>query len=163
MSLLIRAMQHEDLDAVLGIGAALPHAPQWPRSAYEAALDEYKAAVENATTPRRIALVAEAAEGQVAGYAVLSLVPPEAELETIAVAKQHQRRGVARELVQALLERASTYGCTQIFLEVRASNQAAQTLYGSAGFEVAGRRSGYYVEPAEDALLYRKQVFTPRK
>ncbi len=35
----IRPMSAADLDAVLGIAASLPQAPQWPRGAYLAALD----------------------------------------------------------------------------------------------------------------------------
>jgi ribosomal-protein-alanine N-acetyltransferase len=38
-------------------------------------------------------------------------------------------------------------------LEVRASNQAAQALYRSFGFDVAGHRPSYYTDDGEDALV----------
>jgi ribosomal-protein-alanine N-acetyltransferase len=40
-------------------------------------------------------------------------------------------------------------------LEVRASNQAAIRLYESAGFQLLGRRKGYY--SGEDGLVYWKK------
>ena len=71
----IRAMEAGDLDAVMEIAAGLETAPQWPRAAYEAAIDEE-------ALPRRVALVAEI-DGLVAGFAIASVIAPEAELETI--------------------------------------------------------------------------------
>jgi ribosomal-protein-alanine N-acetyltransferase len=38
-------------------------------------------------------------------------------------------------------------------LEVRVSNEAAQALYRSFGFGVAGRRVAYYSDDGEDALV----------
>jgi [ribosomal protein S18]-alanine N-acetyltransferase len=39
---------------------------------------------------------------------------------------------------------------------VRVSNTAAQRLYARRGFQVVGRRRGYYAEPPEDALVLRR-------
>ena len=36
---------------------------------------------------------------------------------------------------------------------MRASNLAAQGLYRAFGFEIAGRRPGYYTDDGEDALV----------
>ena len=93
----VRAMQAADLNAVLAIAASLPSAPHWPRVAYLAALSDR-------STPLRIALVATDATGIVTGFAIASLLPPEAELETIAVAPERQRQGVGRELLAVLAE-----------------------------------------------------------
>jgi ribosomal-protein-alanine N-acetyltransferase len=38
-------------------------------------------------------------------------------------------------------------------LEVRVSNEAAQRLYEKHGFQLVGRRSRYYKDNLEDALL----------
>ncbi len=38
-------------------------------------------------------------------------------------------------------------------LEVRASNEAAQSLYRAFDFDVVGRRTGYYTDDGEDALI----------
>ena len=41
----------------------------------------------------------------------------------------------------------------KVFLEVRASNEAALGLYRRFGFSEAGRRANYYERPREDALV----------
>ena len=46
-------------------------------------------------------------------------------------------------------------GGTEVFLEVRASNAVAQSLYAGRGFRTEGRRRGYYRRPDEDALVLR--------
>lgn len=155
MSVLIRNMRWDDVDAVCSMAAELTDAPHWPRAGYGAA-------VEKAETGRRVALVAEVS-GDLAGFAVASLVPPEAELESIAVARQFQRRGIARALLACAARECEGSGCSQMFLEVRASNEAAQALYRATGFHIAGQRPGYYSSPAEDALLFRRQLFSGEK
>ncbi len=148
----IRPMTAADLDRVIEIAQDLPQAPHWPRAAYFSALNP-------SAVPRRIALVAEDAEaGCVAGFAIAGLVPPEAELETIAVAAECQRRGFARQLFSALAAELRVAQVTGIVLEVRASNGRAQTLYRSLGFAEAGRRPRYYADPVEDAVLMRRPV-----
>jgi len=156
MSVLIRNMKPADLDAVFSIATYLPQAPQWPRSGYDRAL-------ETAETGRRIALVAEIAPGETAGFAILSMVPPEAELESIGVAAPFQRRGIGRALLAYIYGECMAHGCTDLILEVRESNQAAQALYRAAGFQLSGRRPGYYSFPAEDALLFRRELVSPEK
>jgi ribosomal-protein-alanine N-acetyltransferase len=148
----IRPMTVADLDRVIEIAQSLKQAPQWPRMVYEAA-------VGGETTPKRIALVAQdASTGTVAGLAVASVTPPEAELETIVVATAFQRLGVARRLITALAAELLERGTSELLLEVRVSNRSAQTLYGSLGFLEAGWRPGYYAEPIEDALVMRLKL-----
>lgn len=145
----IRRMTPADLDRVIEIAASLSQAPHWPREAYLAALG-------GKATPMRIALVAEdEASGTVAGFVVACLTPPEAELETIAVAAGFQRRGLARQLFQALAGALRQQRVSVTLLEVRASNEQALALYRALGFEVAGRRPRYYADPVEDAVLMR--------
>ena len=148
----VRRMRQEDLDRVMEIARATHHAPAWPRQAYEKALDP-------AGLPRRVALVAEALSGALAGFAVASLAaPPEAELESIVTALAHQRRGVARELFASLKNELRHQGARQIILEVRAGNRAAQGFYRFLGFAQEGRRTGYYADPVEDAILMRLPI-----
>jgi ribosomal-protein-alanine N-acetyltransferase len=140
-------MTPADLDRVIEIAASLKEAPHWPRSAYLAAL--YPDAA-----PRRIALVAEEpGSGAVTGFAVASLLPPQAELETIAVASAAQRQGLAQQLFAALTVELGLAQIAEVLLEVRASNQPALGFYRSLGFVEAGRRPCYYHDPVEDAVL----------
>jgi ribosomal-protein-alanine N-acetyltransferase len=143
----IRRMAPSDLDRVIEIALSLPQAPHWPRSAYLAALDPDAA-------PPRIALVADRMDtGCVHGFAVASLLPPQAELETIAVAAEVQRHGVASRILTAMVENLRSAQVAEVLLEVRASNLPALAFYRAHGFATAGLRSGYYADPIEDAVL----------
>ena len=140
-------MTPADLDRVMEIAESLKDAPQWPHSAYLAAL-------ESEAAPGRIALVVEGpAAGMVAGFAVASLLPPEAELEMIAVAPEAQRRGLARQLFFSLAAELRTAEVIGVMLEVRATNQPALELYRRLGFVETGHRPRYYHDPVEDAIL----------
>jgi ribosomal-protein-alanine N-acetyltransferase len=143
----IRRMCEADLDQVIAIAASLRDVPHWPRAPYVSALDP-------GATPRRIALMAESpGEGAALGFAVVCLLPPQSELETIAVAAAEQRQGVGRKLISALREELEAAGVREVFLEVRASNQRAIGFYRSLGWNETGRRPRYYADPEEDAVL----------
>ncbi len=148
----IRRMSVADLGAVREIAASLAEAPHWPASAYVAAIDPKNA-------PRRIALVATEGNEMPTGFVVASLVVPEAELETIAVAAGCQRSGLGKRLLRGLIEELRNEQVTQLILEVRASNVAALGFYRAHGFEETGRRLRYYADPEEDAVLMRLRLF----
>jgi [ribosomal protein S18]-alanine N-acetyltransferase len=87
------------------------------------------------------------------GYAGLVRVGREAEVHTLAVDPEHQRRGIGRALLRALLDHAA--GAT-VFLEVRTDNESAIRLYRSEGFDVVGTRRGYYRPSGADAFTMRR-------
>ena len=143
----LRRMGEADLAHVMAIAAILKNAPHWPREVYLSALAPDSA-------PPRIALVAEdRANCALIGFTVASLLPPQAELESIAVSSAEQRRGIGRRLLFAMIEELKAAGVREVFLEVRASNQNALGFYRSLGFSESGRRSRYYADPEEDAVL----------
>jgi ribosomal-protein-alanine N-acetyltransferase len=92
-----------------------------------------------------------------AGMVLWRVTADEAELLTIAVQAARRRRGAARALVKAVIERVRQEGARKIFLEVGIDNDGARSLYSQAGFEEVGRRAGYYTRPAgfADALVLR--------
>jgi ribosomal-protein-alanine acetyltransferase len=144
-------MTESDLDAVMAISQTLPDAPEWPREAYLAAIDP-------GIQPPRIALVARASDSQIAGFTIAVLILPQAELETIAVGVQAQRRGVGQQLFLSLRTELKKAHITEIALEVRRSNYSAQGFYRSLGFIEIGGRDSYYVDPIEDALLLQLRI-----
>lgn len=87
--------------------------------------------------------------GALIGYVGVKRVADELHLMTIAVRREHRRKGHARTLIEAAL--AAHPGARSVYLEVRPSNAAARALYGYLGFREAGRRRRYYGD--EDALL----------
>lgn len=143
----VRPMAAADVDQVLAIADALPGAPHWPRSAYLKAIDPQ-------ATPRRIALVVAGTES-IVGFAIASVLPPQAELETIAVAKSHQREGLGRQLLHGLMASLKAENLHEVLLEVRHSNHSAIALYMSTGFLLTGSRPSYYTDPVEDAVLMK--------
>ena len=143
----IRRMVASDLDCVLALAESLPQAPHWPQSAWLNAIDPE-------STPRRIALVAAGPQpGSIHGLAVASLLHPQAELETIAIAPESQRLGLGQLLFQALSAELKSARASEVQLEVRAANRPALAFYQAMGFEKIGLRPSYYADPIEDAVL----------
>jgi len=87
------------------------------------------------------------------GYGGLACYPDEAFVQTIAVASGAQRNGIGTALLLALLAEAERRGLHRVGLEVRADNDRAQHLYVRHGFEIVGRRRGYYQLSGVDALV----------
>ncbi|TAJ87845.1 MAG: GNAT family N-acetyltransferase [Reyranella sp.] len=92
------------------------------------------------------------------GMAICRTAADEAELLAIAVDPAHRRRGAARLLLGAVIDRVRGDGARTLFLEVGADNPGALKLYNSLGFETVGRRTAYYMRgdgPAADAFVMR--------
>lgn len=103
-------------------------------------------------------LVSGDGRGGVAGYAAYWVVDGKAELADLAVRPDHRRRGLGRDLVEAVCREAERREAEVVFLQVRESNAAARELYLSAGFRDVGRRSRYYRLPAEDAVVLARSL-----
>ena len=96
--------------------------------------------------------------GCLIGFSMMHRAGDQAELYQIAVCPGARRNGAAMELLRAAEAWARGEGLTEGFLEVRASNAPAIGLYEKAGWHRLGMRKDYYVDPAEDALLYGKEL-----
>lgn len=81
---------------------------------------------------------------EVVGYAGLCDYPDEAFVQTMAVARSHQGRGLGTVLLLDLLAEAARRSQSRVLLEVRADNETAQRLYLRHGFVKEGVRRGYY-------------------
>jgi ribosomal-protein-alanine N-acetyltransferase len=148
-NILIRQMTATDVPRVMEIAASLPDAPHWPESAYLDVLNDE-------SMPRRIALVADGPKVQ--GVILASFLPPQAELESIAISAESQRQGLGRLLFDRLVNELKKMEVLEIVLEVRGSNHSALAFYRSAGFSQSGLRKGYYADPIEDAVLMRLRL-----
>jgi len=67
------------------------------------------------------------------------------------VLRAHRRRGLARAMIERILEPARERGVRKVELEVFTDNEAAQALYRACGFEVEGVRRDHYLR--EDGTL----------
>lgn len=142
----VRPATPADMPAMMALEKYAVTASHWSDEQYRQLFSE--------NGPRRAALVIEEVAA-IQGFLVARTVGPEWEIENIAVAGMARRRGLGSRLLGELLDLARERGAESVFLEVRESNRAARALYEKWGFVEAGRRTGYYREPGEDAVVYR--------
>ncbi len=91
--------------------------------------------------------------GRVVGFAVCrSVVEGESEVLSLVVDPAVRRRGIGRHLMLELLGSAPG----SWFLEVRESNLAARKLYEGLEFLEIARRSNYYQDTGETAVVMRR-------
>lgn len=101
--------------------------------------------------PYRFAYVAVDEGDRVAGYAAVDLDGRTAHLMNLAVREDLRRRGVGARLMRELLRAVRLRGARRLYLEVRASNSAAQAFYRKLGFAGKRKRRAYYRDNLEDA------------
>ena len=137
----IRQVAFGDLDALISIQARSPEAARWLRTDYQ-----------RATQGDFTGWVAETEAG-VIGFLIARLVADEMEILNLAVAAEARRRGAGSLLLKESLVWGRQAGARRAFLEVRESNGGAIEFYRRHSFVESGRRSRYYTDPIEDALV----------
>lgn len=178
----MRRARVTDLDRIMRLERATFTDDAWPEEAmrrelesehgyYLIAVDD--APVENAPRPADDADDADGAAGapiaadgaaldpSLLGYAGL-LAPKgggQGDVQTIAVAPAARGMGLGRGLMHALITESRRRGVSELFLEVRADNPIARSLYRSLGFEEIGVRPRYY-RHGIDAVMMRLAVPT---
>lgn len=106
---------------------------------------------ELAQPTRRYAVATRS--GVVVGYAGVFVLPPDSDLQTIAVDPDEQGRGIGRMLLAWALDVAGRSGGTHMLLEVRADNAPAIALYRTAGFERISVRHRYYPDGGDADIM----------
>lgn len=143
----LRTMTTEDLGAVVAIENTIYTHPWTPGNFADSLAAGYQCWIMDCN-------------GMVGGYAVGMVAAGEAHLLNLSVAAPLQRRGLGSQLLRFLLQHAQECGAQMLFLEVRASNAAARTLYARHGFTEIGTRRDYY--PAEggreDAVTMAREL-----
>lgn len=132
-----------------------PMTRDWSRSAAEIHKDFFARPWDEAEIDdllRQTGTVADVATDgpgkRLFAFAISRVVAPEAELLTIAVARNKQGAGVGRTLLSSHLARLSSQRAAHVFLEVDEGNAPAIKLYRAFGFQQVGKRPGYY--PGKD-------------
>ena len=142
MNMIIRKMTIDDIEQVIAIDRVSFSLP-WPERSFRFDLTD---------NPASRCWVAEI-DGKVVGIIVAWLIVDEVHVATIATHPDFRRRGVAKKLLAHTLQHLKEEGAQSSFLEVRASNVAAQEMYRKFGYEESGVRPRYYKDNDEDALL----------
>ncbi len=142
----VRDYRPGDAEQVLAICWDSPESAQWSRESY----DRGSSNGENV-------FVAEA-EGHVLGFLVARVIGAEAEILNMAVDPARRREGTGSKLISAAFAEAQRRSVERIFLEVRESNHAAIVFYERHGFSRTGKRTAYYRDPVENAVLMERKI-----
>jgi ribosomal protein S18 acetylase RimI-like enzyme len=92
-------------------------------------------------TQHRMTIVAAIDDGQAHGFIAVTVIPASLMLGTawsirdVYVAPQHRRAGIARTLLQHVVDDARSAGAYRVSLQTEAENTAALRLYLAAGFQ----------------------------
>ena len=140
-------MTEGDLDQVLAIERVSFVTP-WTRAAFCYEIEQNKVA---RCTVMHVG-------DRVVGYLCLWEIGHEIHITNLAVHPEWRRRGVGRRLLAFAMAESKARGVTLAFLEVRPSNAQAVKLYESLHFQVIGRRTGYYFDTGEDALVMEARL-----
>lgn len=95
----------------------------------------------------------EAKSGVLYGYSGFWLIGEEAHITTLAVHPDYRRLHIGERLLIHDIAAAEKAGANWMTLEVRVSNDSAQSLYYKYGFKSLGHRRNYYQDNSEDALV----------
>ena len=142
----IELMQKGDVDTVLAIEQASFSMP-WSKNLF---LSEFRSP---SVSTLLVSLDNDRSVRIVTGYIVFWNVEDEMHILNLAVAPEHRRQGISRQLVLTAVKRAYARGARRALLEVRASNEAARKLYSNLGFTGTSVRRDYYESPIEDAVI----------
>jgi ribosomal-protein-alanine N-acetyltransferase len=145
----IRRLTYADLPQVVAIERRAFPAP-WSLAMF----------VLELSRPGGVCLVA-LEDDRITGYCICSRHDTVWHLMDFAVDPDRRRRGIATQLMNALLA-ALPGPDEQLTLEVRRSNDAARALYERFGFKAAGVRPRYYQDNGEDALIMWRTPATLR-
>jgi ribosomal-protein-alanine N-acetyltransferase len=120
----------------------------WPEKSYTFELTE---------NPATLALVAELEpvgfSPDLIGMSVVWIIVDEAHIATIAIHPGFRGKGYGKRLLAESLRQSIQKGAQSATLEVRESNLVAQQMYAQFGFTIGGRRSRYYRDNDEDAII----------
>ena len=141
---MIRPFTFSDLDRILQI-----ELQSFPKSPYDWATFINLHYLYPETFWVYVSLPLDRMEGQILGYIVFT---KEGHIISIAVHRQHRRRGIGKELLQMAMKDPAL---KKVWAEVRRSNQGAQAFYLRMGFRITGEVPGYYGN--EDALIVEKR------
>ena len=147
--MLIRRATEADIPAMMELERHAVTAAHW-------SVEQYRMAFSS-EAPLRVVLIIEN-ETSVLGFLAGRVLGEEWEIENIAIAGPVRRRGLGTRLLGEFLDLARCRGARAVFLEVRESNLPARRLYEKRAFVESGRRTSYYREPLEDAIVLRFEI-----
>jgi len=133
MTLFLRKAVKSDLQVILENEQAAYPIPWTPTMLSDSFAEQYQFFVVCLNQPQ-----------EVIGHMILQPILDECHLLNICIRPSEQGRGFGKQVLQKWFELAEQQQWTTLWLEVRESNQVAQSLYSSMGFEHIATRKDYY-------------------
>jgi ribosomal-protein-alanine N-acetyltransferase len=98
--------------------------------------------------------------GKAVGYLIGRLIQAErcGELYNIGVDPRFRRNKIGNALLEEFVDFCASENFEKIYLEVRKSNETAIQFYLKNNFAVVGKRTNFYSNPTEDAILMAKAL-----
>lgn len=97
-------------------------------------------------------------DDEVIGYGIMKCIYEDGELIRIAIDKSLRGQGIGSAFLHKLIQSAKGIGVEKVFLDVRESNKDAISMYEKLGFERYEVSKGFYREPVEDSIKFRKDI-----
>ena len=142
----LEPMRKNDLSEVLAIERASFNDP-WSRASFEAEMEKGYASLQVAR------LIPGDRLGSLLGYVCFWLVADELQITNIAVHPHYRQQNIGLHLLLYAIHLGYKDGARFALLEVGFSNKPARALYDKLGFVAGQKRSRYYHESNEDALI----------
>ena len=89
----------------------------------------------------------------VIGICAFQIVLDEAQINFFVVEEKYRKKGFGSLLMNNLINQFEKFNINKLFLEVSATNTAAEKFYSSFGFSTVGIRRNYYKD-GSDALSF---------
>ena len=115
------------------------------------------ARVQHCVSGPESSVVVARRERSIAAFAIMHFGDDVAHLNLLAVAPEHRRQGLGRQLMRWLTTTAIEAGVFRINLELRTHNEAARIFYECLGFDQLGIVQGYY-QGREAALRMSRRL-----
>ncbi len=97
-------------------------------------------------------------EAKILGYSVGLMQSDETgHILSVAVAAEHQGKGIGKRLISTAIAELETLGAKRIVLEARKSNVKARDFYSKMGFKPVKTVKRYYSD-REDAVQYQLDI-----
>jgi ribosomal-protein-alanine N-acetyltransferase len=148
MNITYRLMCKDDVEGIFNVSNLSFNTP-WSK-------DSISNEVNNPLAKYIVAI--DNSNNELVGFIGAWIIAGEADIMNIAVHPSYRKVGIASKLLSSLIDLCNNLNCSNINLEVRASNLPAQNLYKKFSFIENGLRKGYYEDTGEDAILMQCTV-----
>lgn len=137
-----RKMEEKDINQIVKIENESFTTP-WSRESFENELSKNSFALYTVLED----------EEEVFGYCGVWIIVDEAHITNIALLPKYRGKKLGEALLRNVMDIARDKGARTMTLEVRVTNEIAQSLYRKLGFQNGGIRKNYYTDNQEDALV----------